>query len=112
MDPAKKSRLKAKGWAIGTPAEFLQLTPEEERFIELKLALSASLQSERRKQGLTQTQLARMLGSSQSRVAKMEAGDPSVTADLLLKALLSLGVTRKQLSRVIAAPSKVTGTTT
>lgn len=102
MDPTRKSRLKAKGWTTGTPTEFLQLTPEEECFIELKLALSASLQSERRKQHLTQTQLAKMLGSSQSRIAKMEAGDPSVTVDLLLKALLSLGVTRKQLSRIIA----------
>lgn len=102
MDPAKRSRLKAKGWTTSTPAEFLQLTPDEERFIELKLALSESLQTERRKQGLTQTQLARMLGSSQSRVAKMEAGDPSVTVDLLLKALLSLGVTRQQLSRIFA----------
>ena len=61
-----------------------------------------SLRTERLKQRVTQVELARMLGSSQSRVAKMEAGDPSVTVDLLLKALLTLGVTKKQLARIFA----------
>ena len=68
----------------------------------MKLALSASLREERTRQGVTQVELAKLIGSSQSRVAKMEAGDPTVTVDLLLKALLTLGVTTKQLSRIIA----------
>jgi hypothetical protein len=101
MDAKKKKQLKAKGWRIGDTEEFLDLSPEESRYIELKLALSASLRDERQKQNVTQVELARLIGSSQSRVAKMEAGDPTVSVDLLLKALLKLGVTRKQLSKII-----------
>ena len=102
MDRKKRKKLEALGWTVGSADDFLDLTPEETRYIELKLALSASLKAERVKQGITQVELARMMGSSQSRIAKMEAGDPAVSVDLLLKALLSLGVTKKQLSRIIA----------
>lgn len=102
MDSKKKRALESKGWAVGDAADFLNLSPEEARFIELKLALSASLKAERLKQGVTQTELAKLLGSSQSRVAKMEAGDPSVTVDLLLKALLTLGLSKRQVAKIIA----------
>lgn len=102
MNAKKKMKLAARGWKIGDAGEFLQLSPEETRYIELKIALSGSLKTERLKQKVTQVELAKLIGSSQSRVAKMEAGDPSVTVDLLLKALLTLGVTTKQLSRIIA----------
>jgi DNA-binding transcriptional regulator YiaG len=102
MDSKKKRALESKGWAVGNAADFLNLSPEETRFIELKLALSASLKAERLKQGVTQMELARLLGSSQSRVAKMEAGDPSVTVDLLLKALLTLGLSKRQVAKIIA----------
>ena len=102
MDSKKKKKLEAKGWATGDASDFLGLSPEEARFIDLKLALKDSLKAERLKQKITQVELAKMIGSSQSRVAKMEAGDPSVSVDLLLKALLTLGVTKKQLSKIIA----------
>ncbi len=102
MDSKKKKKLEAKGWVVGDTSDFLQLTAEEARYIELKLALSESLKAERLKQQVTQVELAKMIGSSQSRVAKMESGDPAVTVDLLLKALLTLGVTKKQLAKIIA----------
>ena len=102
MDSQKKKALAAKGWKVGSTEEFLGLTPEESRFIELKLALSGSLRAERLRQDVTQVELAKLLGTSQSRVAKMEAADPTVTVDLLLKALLVLGVSKKQLAKIIA----------
>ncbi len=102
MDSKKKKKLESKGWAVGNANDLLELTPEESRFIELKLALSESLKAERLKRGVTQVELAKLMGSSQSRVAKMEAGDPSVSVDLLLKTLLMLGLTKKQLSKIIA----------
>lgn len=102
MDSKKLKNLKAKGWVVGDAKDFLGLTEEEARYIDLKLALRDSLKAERVKRGITQIELAKALGSSQSRVAKMEAGDPSVSIDLLLKALLCLGVTNKQLSKIIA----------
>jgi DNA-binding XRE family transcriptional regulator len=102
MDQRKRKKLEVGGWSVGSADDFLDLTPEETRYIELKLALSASLKAERVKQGITQVELAKMMGSSQSRIAKMEAGDPTVSVDLLLKALLSLGVTKKQISKIIS----------
>jgi hypothetical protein len=102
MDSRKRKQVASKGWTVGTPAEFLGLSPEESRFLELKLALGASLRSERLRQDITQVELAKLLGTSQSRIAKMEAADPTVTVDLLLKALLALGMTKKQLAKIVA----------
>jgi len=106
MDKRKRKRLIEKGWRVGDAQDFLDLTPEETQFIELKLALSASLRAERKNQGLTQVALAKLLQTSQSRVAKMEGGDPTVSVDLLLKALVELGLSNKQLSRIIASTGK------
>jgi ribosome-binding protein aMBF1 (putative translation factor) len=100
MNVAKRKRIEAAGWSVGSTADFLELSPEEAAFIELKLRLSESLRKRRTRQNLSQTALAKKLKSSQSRVAKMEAGDPSVSVDLLLKALLATGATRNDLARV------------
>ena len=102
MKSTKKKRLEAKGWKVGTAAEFLQLSPEESVYIEMKLALSKNLQERRKAKSLTQEQLARLLKSSQSRVAKMETGDPSVSLDLLVRSLLALGESRKNLAKVLS----------
>ncbi len=101
MKSAKRRRLEAKGWKFGTVQEFLNLSEEEAAYIELKVALSKNLQELRRKKKLTQHELARRLKSSQSRVAKMEAGDPSVSLDLLIRSLLAMGASRKQLAHIL-----------
>lgn len=100
MDSKKKKKLEAKGWITGDASDFLDLSPEEARLIDLKLALRASLKDERKKRDVTQEELAKAMGSSQSRVAKMERGDPAVSVDLLLKALMALGMTNKQISKI------------
>jgi predicted XRE-type DNA-binding protein len=102
MDKAKKKRLEEAGWAIGSAADFLDLTGDEAAFVELKLALSEELRARREDQGLSQTALAKKLGSSQSRVAKMEASDPSVSVDLLIRGLLAAGASRKEIASAIA----------
>ena len=101
MKKSKKSRLEKAGWRVGRTAEFLELTPEESAFLELKLALAESLKKRRMQRRLTQTELARMLRSSQSRVAKMEASDPAVSLDLLIRSLLALGASPQDLARII-----------
>ena len=101
MHKAKKKRLAKKGWKIGSADELLGLSPEESAYIELKLSLSEKLRQKRVRKKLTQGDLARLISSSQSRVAKMEAGDPSVSVDLLVRSLLALGVSRKELGRSI-----------
>jgi DNA-binding XRE family transcriptional regulator len=98
MKRAKRQRLERKGWRVGTAKEFLGLSDEEVSYIELKLALGAELRGLRVKRSATQTELAKLIDSSQSRVAKMESGDPSVSIDLIIKALLALGATRKQIA--------------
>ena len=104
MNSTKKKRLETKGWKIGTVAEFLRLTPEESAYVEMKLLLSKNLRERRMDKSLTQEQLARFLKSSQSRVAKMEIGDPSVSLDLLIRSLLILGVSRKSLAKILSEP--------
>lgn len=103
MDKAKRQRLEAKGWKVGGADDFLGLTPEEAAYVELKLALSQSVRDHRRSRKLTQVEFARLLKSSQSRVAKIEAGDSSVSLDLLIRALMAMGATRKELARIIAS---------
>jgi transcriptional regulator with XRE-family HTH domain len=102
MHESKRKRLESKGWRVGSTPEFLGLDPAEAAFVELKVALSQWLRRVRTGFHLTQLDLARLLRSSQSRVAKMEGGDPSVSLDLLIRSLLALGVSGKNLGRIIA----------
>ncbi|MFA5803166.1 MAG: helix-turn-helix transcriptional regulator [Melioribacteraceae bacterium] len=102
MNNTKRKKLEAKGWKVGTASEFLNLSQDETAYVELKLSLSKSLQDVRLEKKLTQEQLARLLKSSQSRVAKMESGDPSVSLDLLVRSLLALGESRKTLAKILS----------
>jgi hypothetical protein len=90
MDKGKKTKLAKKGWKVGTVAEFLDLSAEESAYIEMKLALSEKLKERRLRKKLTQA------------IAKMEAGDPTVSIDLLVKSLLALGVSKEELGRTIS----------
>jgi predicted XRE-type DNA-binding protein len=101
MRENKKRRLEARGWRVGTVTEFLGLSAEEEEYIELKLRLADGFRRRRAQRQLTQGAAARLLRSSQSRVAKMEAGDASVSLDLLIRSLLALGTSRAELARMI-----------
>lgn len=102
MKQSKKVKLENRGWKIGSAEEFLDLSAEEAAYVEMKLALSEKLKQRRQRKKMTQAELARLMHSSQSRVAKMEAGDPSVSIDLLVKSLLALGVSKKELGRSIS----------
>ena len=101
MDMRKKKDLESKGYKVGTVQEFLERSKDESGYIELKLALSDALAKRRKKSNLTQAQLAKMLKSSQSRVAKMEKGDPTVSVDLLVKSLLAMGADKKSIAKAI-----------
>lgn len=101
MDRNKRSRLEAQGWKVGTVQEFLDLSPQEALLIDIRARLAAALAERRSRQELTQAELAQRIRSSQSRVAKMEAADSSVSLDLLIRSLLALGATRKELAAVI-----------
>jgi len=104
MRDSKKRRLISKGWKIGNAREFLGLSAEEEAYIDLRLRLADGLRRRRVNRRLTQIALAKAIRSSQSRVAKMEAGDPTVSLDLIIRSLLVLGASRKDLARIILGP--------
>lgn len=101
MRKSKRAVLEAHGWAVGTVDEFLGLSPEESVLVELKLRLSDALRARRTELGLSQDAVAKRLRSSQSRIAKMESGDSSVSFDLLVRALIGLGATTKDLAKAI-----------
>lgn len=103
MNKRKQKKLEKKGWKIGNPKEFLGLTDEEVSYIELKLKLSANLKKVRTERKLTQVELAKIIKSSQSRVAKLETGDPSVSLDLIIRSLLALGTSKKDIARTISS---------
>jgi len=100
MDTTKRKRIEKAGWKVGSTREFLKLSPEEAAYVELKLHLSKTLVRKRQLLGLSQVAVAKKIRSSQSRVAKMEKGDPSVSIDLLVKSLLALGETPRILEQV------------
>ncbi|MDD5674054.1 MAG: helix-turn-helix transcriptional regulator [Chitinivibrionales bacterium] len=102
MNKAKRAKLQQYGWKTGDAADFLNLSPEETHYLELKVALAQYLQKKRTHKHLTQASLAKMVHSSQSRVAKMEQSDATVSVDLLVRSLFALGTSRTELARVFS----------
>ena len=103
MRADKRKKLEAAGWRVGDAKDFLALTSGEAEFVEIKLALARRLRELRVERNWTQAEFARHVGSSQSRVAKMEAADPSVSVDLLVRSLLAAGADRRELGRVVGS---------
>ena len=109
MKQEKRKRLETAGWKIGDTQAFLGLSDDEAAIIELKLDLAKAVKAERIRRKLTQDELGKLLGSSQSRVAKMEVGDPSVSIDLLVRSLLRMGATREDLARHLSTSPRKRG---
>ena len=103
MQNKKRKKLEAAGWRVGSTREFLELSDAEAQFLGIKFSLARMLRQCRERNHLSQAQLAKKIGSSQSRVAKMEAGDPSVSVDLLMRSLLAVGANSRQLGRTVSA---------
>ena len=102
MEKSRRRKLEAAGFVVGDAQEFLELGDAEMAMIEVRVALARALRHRRRHElRVSQAEFARRVGSSQSRVAKMEAGDPSVTLDLLIKSLIASGATAAEIGRII-----------
>lgn len=101
MKAQKRKRLEKAGWTVGSAEEFLGLSKEEAAFVEMKLGLADRLKTLRRLRNLSQAQVAKLMGSSQSRIAKMEAADATVSIDLLVRSLLALGASKGEIARTI-----------
>jgi ribosome-binding protein aMBF1 (putative translation factor) len=107
MRNKKRNALEAAGWRVGSADEFLRLPRAESILVDIKLALSDTVRLRRSRAGITQAVLARRLNSSQSRVAKVEAADPKVSLDLLVRAALAAGATRSEVAKAVAPRRKV-----
>jgi DNA-binding XRE family transcriptional regulator len=103
MHASKRKRLESAGYKVGNAADFLGLSTEEAALIDMKVKLSIQLVELRKKGGISQTALANMIGSSQSRVAKMEACDSSVSMDLMFKTAFALGADQKKIGTFITS---------
>ena len=103
MKTAKLERLQAADWKVGSAQDFLQLSEEEAQLIALKLALISAVKKSRIKRKLSQIDLAQRMKSSQSRIAKIEAGDPSVSLDLIVRALIASGATTRDIQAAFTA---------
>jgi predicted XRE-type DNA-binding protein len=101
MNAEKRKRLEGAGWRFGSAADFLNLSPAEEAYVKMKLDLARELEAKRKARHLTQKALAEQLKTSQPRVAMMEKGDPSVSLDLIVRALLAMGVKPRKLATVL-----------
>lgn len=106
MNTDKRRKLERAGWVVGDAGDFLGLSPDERQFVEVKLALADGLRRRRERLGLTQIEVAERFGSSQSRVAKMEAAHRSVSTDLLLKSLFRLGASPREIARLFSQASR------
>lgn len=101
MKTVKQKKLEKAGWKIGSADEFLGLTPAESAMVSIRLALAQKLKGRRLQLGLSQVELARRLGSSQSRVAKMEAAENSISVDLLVRGMLAIGAKPREVGSVL-----------
>jgi transcriptional regulator with XRE-family HTH domain len=106
MKESKRKSLEAAGWAVGSADEFLGLSSVESLLVDLRLALSQALKERRARLHISQTALAGLIKSSQSRVAKMEAADPEVSFELLLRGLFATGATRRDVASVLDQPRR------
>jgi ribosome-binding protein aMBF1 (putative translation factor) len=102
MNRTRHKRLQTAGWRVGDARQFLGLDDVDAALIELKLGFADFLREERLRQDLPQAALAKRIGSSQSRIAKMEAGEPSVSLDLMFRAALSLGVSPSGIGKAMS----------
>ena len=107
MKESKRKKLEADGWRVGSTSEFLGLSADEDVLVAMKLALAANLKARRHSLKMTQQELAKLIGSSQSRVAKIEVADKSVSIELLIRSLASLGASPQEIGGVIGATSTV-----
>lgn len=106
MKTSKRKKLEAAGWKVGSASDFIELSAAEAMLVNMKLALAKKVKELRQSKKITQNELAKMIGSSQSRVAKLEIADRSVSMELLIRTVATLGASRAQIGKIVG--TKVT----
>ena len=112
MKASKRKKLEAAGWKVGSASEFLELSDTEAMLVNMKLALAKKVKELRQSKKITQNELAELIGSSQSRVAKLEIADRSVSMELLVRSLAALGASRAQIGKIVGTKATAQKKTT
>jgi transcriptional regulator with XRE-family HTH domain len=108
VNRAERKRHEEAGWQVGSVADFLGITEEEAVYIDLRVRLADALKARRQAARLSQKAFASTRKSSQSRIAKAEANDPSVSLDLVIRSLIALGVNLGELASIIVDENRST----
>jgi hypothetical protein len=98
MNEEKKKRLEAAGWKVGSVEEFLELTPEETAIVDMKFNLAKALYEKRQKLRISQGAFARRIKTTQPRIALAEKGADSVSLDFMVRSLLAVGASKKEIA--------------
>ena len=109
MNELLDDQLAAAGWRVGTVAEFLGMTPQEEGILEIRVGLMKALRDHRKRSELTQAQVAERIGSGQAKIARLENGDGKATIDLLIRAAMAAGASLQDISNVFATAAQRAG---
>lgn len=107
MNKTQAQRFERAGWKIGTAGQLLELTAAEQALIEMKLRLGDAVRALRTRNRLSQSALARLIGSSQPRVAKLENRHPEISLDMQMKAIFAARpAARRELGALISRWSR------
>jgi predicted XRE-type DNA-binding protein len=101
MNADRKKRLEAAGFKFGTVGELFNLSEAEELLVEVKVALAEAIRELREVRSLSQADLARLIGSGQARVSKLERSLESTSLDTLFRCMIVLGASRQDLAETI-----------
>ncbi|HXU05152.1 MAG TPA: XRE family transcriptional regulator [Polyangia bacterium] len=103
VNKTQRRRLERAGWKVGTVGQLLDLSPADEALIETKLRLGDAVRTLRKRNRLSQAALAKLIGSSQPRVAKLENRHPEISLDLQIKAIFAARpAARRELGALIS----------
>jgi transcriptional regulator with XRE-family HTH domain len=77
---------------VDDPADWLGLDDIERQLVDFRVRLGREVRHRREQSQLTQAELAKAIGSSQSRIAKPEGTADGVGIDFLMRAFFATGV--------------------
>lgn len=107
MDLKKKKALEAAGWKFGDAADFLGMDEKERQILGARVELALAVRRLREKAGLTQTQLAGRMKTSQPRIVKIEQAASDVSLDQMIQAIVAVGGRFRVKQRTRPAKAKI-----
>jgi hypothetical protein len=102
MNNEKRKRLEAAGWKVGSVDEFLGLTPEESAMVTMRFNLAKALYEKRRVLRISQGAFAKRVKTTQPRIAMAEKGAASISLDFMVRSLLAIGASKKEIAFAMA----------